>query len=255
MNKSWGIIVAGGLAAFLGLYWLFSATSEKPPAAAPQEEQLAVAPKPSGVGDEDLIKDPEDLIAKSTAAQAEAQADGAPTGPSNILPSGELSIPAPVISELKKCLGGKGGLENVNSSQDLFSQLGEPLKTRERWIDWSFKVEGGKERRVHWENVEDDSGKIRPTLMVFDLDEKGDPIPYPMDPRDQEEPTQEYVDNLLGQGSGMQKETSNLKEYAGGMHLEYLEKNGQLKEVEFERENVFFRCDQVNQLNTCHCFN
>lgn len=254
MNKFWSITIAAGLAVFIGLYWLFSATSEKPAVPPPQEEQLAVAPRPSG-GDEDLIPDPDSMIAKSAAAQADAQQEAGEPAEPQILSSGELNIPSPVINELKKCLGGKGGLENVNSSQDLFSQLGEPLKTRERWIDWSFKVEGGKERRVHWENVEDDSGKIRPTLMVFDLDEKGDPVPYPMDPRDQEEPTQEYVDNLLAQGQGAQKETSNLKEYAGGMHLEYLEKNGQLKEVEFERENVFFRCDQVNQLNTCHCFN
>lgn len=252
MNKFWGVSIAGGLIFAMGLYWLFGSTQEKAAPAIPREEELAIAPRPSGPKDEDLIPDPEDLIAKSTAQQAEEV--GAPTE-SNILPSGELSIPAPVISELKKCLGGKSGLEGVNSSQDLFSQLGEPLKTRERWIDWSFKIEGGKERRVHWENVEDDSGKIRPTLMVFDLDERGDPVPYPMDARDQEEPTQEYVDNLLSQGQGLQKETSNLKEYAGGIHLEYLEKNGQLKEVEFERDNIFFRCDQVTQTNTCHCFN
>ncbi len=253
MNKFWGLSI-GGIILALSLYWFYSANRAATAPGLNPAGDLAVSPRPSGPKDDDLIPDPDDLIAKSTADQAEANtAPG--TAESNILPSGELSIPTSVITELKKCLGGKAGLESVNSSQDLFAQLGDPVKTRERWIDWSFKVEGGKERRVHWENVEDDSGKVRPTLMVFDLDERGDPIPYPMDARDQEEPTQEYVDALLEQGQGLQKETSNLKEYAGGVHLEYLEKNGQLKEVEFERDNIFFRCDQVNQTNTCHCFN
>lgn len=253
MNKFWGI-AAAGIAVILGLYFLFSSTKE--PVAPPEAQkptELAVAPRPSGPKDEDLIPDPEDMIAKSAAQEAATQefVENEP----QVSASGELSIPAAVITELKKCLGTKAGLDSVSNSQDLFNQLGEPIKSRERWVDWSFKAEDGKERRVHWENVEDDSGKIRPTLMVFDLDERGDPIPYPMDTRDQEEPTQEYVDNLLRQGQGVQKETSNLREYSGGVHLEYLEKNGQLKEVEFERDNVFFRCDQVNQANTCHCFN
>lgn len=253
MNKFWGI-AAAAIAVTLGLYWLFFSTKESvSPPVVKEPTELAVAPRPSGPKDEDLIPDPEDLIAKTTAQEAATQ-EFVEDGP-KISESGELSIPPAVITELKKCFGTKAGLDSVNSSQDLFNQLGEPVKTRERWIDWSFKAEGGKERRVHWENVEDDSGKIRPTLMVFDLDERGDPIPYPMDARDQEEPTQDYVDNLLGQGQSVQKETSNLREYAGGIHLEYLEKNGQLKEIEFERENVFFRCDQVNQANTCHCFN
>lgn len=253
MNKFWGI-AAAGIAVTLGLYWLFSSTKE-PVAPVPVKEttELAAAPRPSGPKDEDLIPDPEDMIAKSTAQ--EAATEEFTQNETTISASGELLIPNAVITELKKCFGSKAGLDSVSSSQDLFTQLGEPVKSRERWVDWSFKTEDGKERRVHWENVEDDSGKIRPTLMVFDLDERGDPVPYPMDTRDQEEPTQEYVDNLLGQGQGVQKETSNLREYAGGVHLEYLEKNGQLKEVEFERDNIFFRCDQVNQANTCHCFN
>lgn len=213
----------------------------------------SVQPRPSGPADEDLIPDPEGLIAKSMDSDAPAASDSEPKA--TISEDGQLSLPAAVVTELKKCLGSRGPLENVSTSEDLFQQLGEPLKARERWVDWSFKVSGGRERRVHWENVEDDSGKIRPTLMVFDLDEKGDPVPFPMDARDQEEPSQDYVDGLLAEGQGVQKETSNLREYIGGIHLEYLEKNGQLKEVEFERDNIFFRCDQVTQTNTCHCFN
>lgn len=230
-----------------------TAAEKEPQAVTAIPSGTAIQPRPSGPADEDLIPDPEALIAKSMDGETPTANDSQPKA--TITEDGQLSLPAAVVAEMKKCLGSRGPLENVSTSEDLFQQLGEPLKARERWVDWSFKVAGGRERRVHWENVEDDSGKIRPTLMVFDLDEKGDPVPFPMDARDQEEPSQEYVDGLLADGQGLQKETSNLREYIGGIHLEYLEKNGQLKEVEFERDNIFFRCDQVSQTNTCHCFN
>lgn len=242
------------LVLLLGVWWTYKrfATLEPPAAEAPiqiNRPDTPRGPRPSGPSEPEIFPDPEDSLRAPLPEEKIPVSDQL-----RLDASGQVQLPESVVTELKSCFGARGGLEGVSTGEELFAQLGEPVRTKERWMDWSFKI-GGKERRIHWENIEDDSGRIRPALMVFDIDSNGDPIPYPLDPRDQEEPSMDIVNQLLEKAEGVQKEISHFKEYGGGIQMEFVEKDGQLREIEFEKDNVFFRCDQVGQPMTCNCFN
>jgi hypothetical protein len=156
-----------------------------------------------------------------------------------------LVIPAAVITSLNQCF--------QTGVQTALADLGEASESRERWLDYSLKMPDGKERRVHVENFEEDSGKLRSSLVVYDIDNAGEPVPVNIDARDQENPTSDVVQNYLNQGVIKAKERSVLSQYAGGLKVETVEKQGRVNEIEFEKDGQFFRCDQVDKVGTCFC--
>jgi hypothetical protein len=246
MGKKFGAVVLV-LVTLLAFYFgLFSSKptldlGETP--SGPEDAEIVDPVNPGPNGDIQSQIDPEaGAPANPVTEDAPVSPLEAPAGPIVDQP---LVIPPAVITSLNNCL-------NVQMSNGL-QDLGEPVNMRERWVDYAIKMADGKERRVHIENFEEDSGKIKSSLVVYDLDGTGEPIPVTVDPRDQDNPSQDVVQNYVSQGQLKTKESSNLNEYSGGIKVETVLRQGKVYEIEFERDGQFFRCDQVEKVNTCFC--
>lgn len=139
----------------------------------------------------------------------------------------------------------------------LISQLqadfGPSTKQVDHWMNWHFKNREGLEKRIHLELNEDDEGKVIRSLKYFAVDKEGLPIPIELAPEKSMNPTDEMVSAMLKEGDVFYKEKSGVVIFAGGEHLEYIEKNGVLAEVELQKADRYFRCQNLKTRESCQC--
>jgi hypothetical protein len=131
--------------------------------------------------------------------------------------------------------------------------LGPVSHQADRWMSWHLKTRDGKERRLRLEITETDDGKMRRELHYFTVDHDG--VPTPMDLPDDKtlNPTDEVIGQLLKEGEVFYKEKANVAFFSNNDRVEYLERNGELAEIEVFHKEHQFRCSNIKVPESCQC--
>lgn len=133
------------------------------------------------------------------------------------------------------------------------ADFGPSTSHQDRWMNWHLRNRENSERRVRLEVNEGENGAITRELKYFAVDKEGLPVPLELAPEKKNNPSDENLDQMLKEGEVFFKEKSAYVAFAGGEHIEYVEKNGELSEFEFQKGDRFFRCQNLKTRDACQC--
>lgn len=165
-----------------------------------------------------------------------------------------------IVTDLNNCFE----LKNINVPDSLpvtiesvlnsvQSELGPAANQADRWMNWHLKNREGAERRVRLEITEGDEGKVVRELKYFAVDKEGLPVPMSLPPEKKDNPSDETLNAMLKEGDVFYKEKAAYAVFSGGARIEFVEKNGQLSELEFQKGDRYFRCQNFKLRDACQC--
>jgi hypothetical protein len=137
--------------------------------------------------------------------------------------------------------------------QKFQNELGPVAHQADRWMDWHLRTPDGRERRLRLEITETDEGRVGRELHYFSVSRDGQPSPLELEPGQADNPTDDVINQMLKEGEVFYKDRAAVSFFPNGEHVEYIEKNGDLAEIEFFKENKQFRCPDVLVPETCQC--
>jgi hypothetical protein len=120
-------------------------------------------------------------------------------------------------------------------------------------MEWHLRTPEGHERRLRLEITENDEGKVGRELHYFNLSSEGQSNPVELEPDKSGNPTDDVINQMLKEGEVFYKEKAAMAFFPNGERVEYVEKNGDLSEFEFFKENKQFRCHDVLVPESCQC--
>ncbi len=171
----------------------------------------------------------------------------------------EQMIFSSVLVQMVNCLGFSKvkipSLVAVNI-QDLMNLVGPEVgkaQLVERWREWRFNAQGGSQRKVRLETTEDDSGRSGKELHYFVKDRSGSDVPMELPPEQVANADESTVKALIGDSAVTFREVASAALYEAGERLEFIEKNGQLREIEFLKMDRVFKCQNVVDPKSCTC--
>lgn len=144
-------------------------------------------------------------------------------------------------------------LRTEEALAEIEKELGPAMMQGDLWTDWIVRLPGGLDRKVHLENIEDESGRIQQNLSLFQIDQSGKAMRVPLSDTEERNPDMAMISNLLNEGEILRKETSRYYQFAGGERLEIIELDGRPTEFEIVRGEIFFRCDKMDTPDNCTC--
>lgn len=167
---------------------------------------------------------------------------------------------AQIVGDLADCFGYK--IAEPNSSapvtldtvvMNFQTELGPVAHQNDRWVDWHIRNEDGQEKRLRLEISENDDGTIRKELHTYVMGRNGQPVTVEMDPSQAVNPSDQTLNELLREGEVFMKEQAGSVFFSGGEHLDYVQKNGDLSEIEFVKGEKFFQCQDLSRREQCQC--
>jgi hypothetical protein len=181
-------------------------------------------------------------------------------GPDKTVQDSEAKrIFAMVVEDMGQCLEIKAPEAQADVAVDLQtvvlqfqSDLG-PGAQNNKWQSWVIKTPNGKERRYRLDEKIDFDGALFKEIEGIEIAEEGAPVPIVIDADKSINPSQEVIDKLLSEGNVTGSERAGFVTFQGGERLDYIERNGQLSEVEFVRGDRFFRCGNILDRSSCQC--
>lgn len=167
---------------------------------------------------------------------------------------------AQILGDLSECLdikspeaSGEAPVELETLLQQFQGELGPINHQSDRWMNWHLRNNEGKERRLRLEITENDEGKIGRELHYFAVDRDGQPLPIEIEPEKANNPSDDIVNQMLKEGEVFYKERAAYVVFPGGERAEYVEKNGELAEIEFVKGEKFYRCNNLKARENCQC--
>lgn len=137
--------------------------------------------------------------------------------------------------------------------QKFQADFGPVSHQADRWVNWHLRTREGKERRLRLEITESDSGQIGRELHYFAVDRTGLPTPIELEPEKAMNPSDEVINQMLKEGEVFTKEKASVAFFPNQARVEYVEKDGQLSELEFYMNEHQFRCHDVKVPENCQC--
>jgi hypothetical protein len=137
--------------------------------------------------------------------------------------------------------------------QKFQDDLGSVAHQSDRWMEWHLRTPEGHERRLRLEITESDGGKVGRELHYFNMSRDGQSNPVELEPEKSGNPSDDVINQMLKEGEVFYKERAAMAFFPNGERVEYVEKNGDLSELEFFKENKQFRCHDVLVPETCQC--
>lgn len=135
----------------------------------------------------------------------------------------------------------------------LQTDLGSPKFNSDLWMNWHLRTREGKEKRIRLEiNSAGDQPQTR-ELRYFTVDRDGNPQPVELEDGRAINPSDETLNQMLREGEVFYKERAGFYVFTNGERLEYLEKNGELSEIEMVRGESIFKCSDVRARENCRC--
>lgn len=137
--------------------------------------------------------------------------------------------------------------------QKFQADFGSVTSQTDRWVTWHLRAPEGKEFRLRLEITETDEGKVGRELHLFSIDRSGNPSPVELPPEKANNPTDETISQMLKEGEVYTKERAAVGFFANNERVEYVEKDNELFELEFVKDETRFRCANVKNPNSCQC--
>lgn len=167
---------------------------------------------------------------------------------------------AVILDDLSECLNIKTGrasgsspvsVETILSSYQ--SELGAINSQSDRWVNWHLRNRDGKERRLRLEVKEDESGRPSRELHYYAVDRGGELSAIELPDDRSQNPSDDTIMTMLREGEVFFKDRAAFAVFSGGERIEYVEKNGELSEIEFIKGDSFFRCADLSSRENCQC--
>lgn len=177
-------------------------------------------------------------------------------GPGTIEKQKTFSV---ILDDLGDCLSIKGNPAeatpiSIESIVSLYqSELGVSNGQSDRWMNWHLRNRDGKEKRLRLEVTEDETGRSQKILHYYSVDRAGQPTAIDLDDSRRENPSDDTITTMLREGEVFYKDRAGYVTFPGGERIEYVEKNGELAEIEFIKGESFFRCGDLNSRENCQC--
>lgn len=167
---------------------------------------------------------------------------------------------AQIQGDLAECFGYKTGQPSASSPISLDamilqfqSELGPVAHQTDKWVDWHLRSEDGDEKRMRLEISENDDGTIRKELHLYAMGRGGQPVPVELDPAQAMNPSDQVLNAMLRDGEVFLKEQAGSVVFPNGERLDYVQKNGELSEIEFVKGEKFFQCQDLGHREQCQC--
>jgi hypothetical protein len=239
-NKKDYLIIATIVAGFIWAAMIFFKPAEVPPVveadSAPQEDTLPA-----------VTKSAESLIAPLLESSVNTA-------------SGEVNF-GPHLQEIGKCLSitntlneaAKPSLADLQSSMQ--STFGEMINMTSDWKNTHITLPSGEKRRVRIELEAKDDEPITRHLQYYSVDAEGLPVPIPLTPEQETNPSDTFLAGLESEGEVTLQEEAHRGFYPSGVEVYYVERNGSLAEIEMNYHGKSVRCQDLDKpQGLCNCF-
>jgi uncharacterized protein YxeA len=133
--------------------------------------------------------------------------------------------------------------------------LGNPMSQADRWNSWRVKTLDDRDREYRLEVIESDAGQVTRELHAYAFDQSGEQIPMELDSSKTQNPSEDYLREILNEGEVISKNRAGSVSFSTGERLDFVENNGELSEIEFTKMNQIFRCNTIKERGTCQCLN
>ena len=166
-----------------------------------------------------------------------------------------------IISDMQDCLDVKGSQppEAIPLKADYVVNLmssdvgGSPPNVSDRWMNWHLRTKEGLERRLRLEVTDNDEGRMVRELHWYAVDREGLPVPLELESSKRYNPNDETINQMLHEGEVFFKEKAAVAIYDSGDRVDFIERNGELTELEVLKGDRFFRCSSLKNRESCQC--
>lgn len=136
----------------------------------------------------------------------------------------------------------------------LRGELGDSIAEYEDWSNEHITMPNGEQRRLRIENGADTNGIPGRFLRYFKLDKEGLPEAIPLQPEQSQNPTDEILSSLRGDGKRSFYERNLRSYFQNGEEVVTTEKNGLLVELDMAKGAKTFKCSGLNSASpNCRC--
>lgn len=193
-----------------------------------------------------------------------------PTESKNALSDSEVSPSVPTLSsinfeprlrEIGQCLEIHNSLnENPKPTfselqSSLASSLGELVETAMDWKNVHITLPNGEKRRLRIEVESSGEEAVHRQLQYYSVDAENLPVPIDLPSEQASNPTDTFIASLENEGEITMQEVAYRGVYTQGAELFYVEKNGELSEIEMSYRGKSVRCLDLNKDRAnCTCF-
>jgi hypothetical protein len=211
------------------------------------------------------LQKPAEAHQVSIPAKKEAKPEPQTTAnPENSKPADPNATPASesfmqALEKMHACLGTpKGDLPKQPILSTFIDYLqarsGETVFNSEEWRNTFLVLPNGEKRHIRIEYDMGENEEYVKKLKYFTVGPDNNLVPLPISPEHSDNPTDLFVDSLEKEGEVTMTEKANRMYFKDGTELYSVERDGQIKEIELNKEGKLFRCLQMNTPNqTCEC--
>ncbi|RYZ80169.1 MAG: hypothetical protein EOP04_26380 [Proteobacteria bacterium] len=186
-------------------------------------------------------------------------------GPAPAMSPSQLATPTPNfgqrLQEIGDCIkvantlneSAQPTLSELQAS--LRSNLGDFTSTSMEWKTVHMTLPSGEKRRLRIEVDVDSDQALSRRAQYYSVDADGLTTPIPLSPEQEINPTDTFIAGLESDGEVTVLEEAHRGFYPGGVELYYVERNGQLSEIEINYQGKSSRCEDMEKPEShCRCF-
>lgn len=131
--------------------------------------------------------------------------------------------------------------------------LGDPLMRSEDWSNTTLKSPNGEVKKIRLETDFGDD-KVSRRLSYYSVDQKGMTSLIEMPPEQTDDPSETLIASLESGNEILMKEISNRTYFQNGEEFMTIERNGQLSEIEINKDSKSLKCDGMDSKEQrCKC--
>ena len=180
------------------------------------------------------------------------------------LPSAAVSSSinfSPRLREIGQCLEIHNSLNDsakptfAELQSSLASSLGEVIETSLDWKNVHISLPNGEKRRLRIEVEADGEDAVHRQLQYYAVDAENLPVLINLPLEQTENPSDTFIASLENEGQITLQEEARRGAYLQGAELYYVERNGELSEIEMNYRGKSVRCQDLNlERANCTCF-
>lgn len=143
-------------------------------------------------------------------------------------------------------------LENLTAG--LRPALGEAVVTMDDWSQQDLKYADGSLKRVRTETEYPDNANPIRRVQLYKINDQGMPEMQTLNPNQANDPSDEYLLSIKGDGEEVISEKGSRSYYQEGEELVLVEKSGKVQSFSLSRGEKTFSCTEIDATTSnCQC--
>ncbi len=166
------------------------------------------------------------------------------------------------FTDLKECLGvdvtGAELLDPRNIfAQDILLQLqksiGEAVHYVDKKVSWIIKKNSGSSEKIEMEVFQQGDNSYKTEVKKYLHDQRLGWVEISFSELDKREILSRGINQWLHEGELVSKNRSGIYFFKNGSSYAFSEVDGQLAEVEFTKDEKYFKCQNIKHRESCQC--